>query len=367
MARRQFGNIRRMSSGRYQATYKHEGARLSAPTTFATKQDANLFLAGIQKDLSDGTWKRKNEGNQPFAPFALQWLNSRQGTIRQTTFEDYDSIVKCHLIPKWGAYKLNAIKLIEVQNWINDCASGQARKIKSTMNQIMVEAVRNEIIQSNPIEYIKVKHTSKREPKILTMEQLIALFEATPTRYRLFVATLGLMALRFGEACALRTIKVEGNHLLISESVTKVRGGHAWTGTKTHETRQVSMPQNYRAELLAHIKRQELAGDDLLFTTKRGNLIDNRNFHKRVWKPTIDRLMEQGVLGKYILPMDLRATNASIVADAFGIVEASRRLGHSSSNITTKHYARPIAGRDNQVANHLDDLMSKQPSLALAQ
>jgi len=367
MARRQFGNIERMRSGRYRATYKHEGARLSAPTTFATKQDANLFLAGIQKDLSDGTWKRKDEGNQPFAPFALQWLNSRQDTIKRTTFEDYESIVKRHLIPKWGAYKLNAIKLMEFQNWLNDCKSGQALKIKSSMNQIMVEAVRNEIIQTNPIEYIKVKRTSKYQPNILTMEQLIALFEAIPTRYRLFVATLGLMGLRFGEACALRANKVEGNHLLISESVTKVRGGHAWTGTKTHETRQVSMPQTYKTELLAHIKERGLAGDELLFTTELGNLIDNRNFHKRVWRPTIDRLMEQGVLDKYIEPKDLRATNASIVADAFSILEASRRLGHASSNITTKHYARPIAGRDNQVANHLDDLMSKQPSLALAQ
>jgi integrase len=90
------------------------------------------------------------------------------------------------------------------------------------------------------------------------------------------------------------------------------------------------------------------------------------NFHKRAWKPAIARLIEKGILVEQIVPKDLRATNASIVADAFGLVEAQRRMRHSSSNITGKHYARPLAGRDTQVANHLDGLMSKQPALALA-
>ena len=154
--------------------------------------------------------------------------------------------------------------------------------------------------------------------------------------------------------------------LEIAESVTKVRGGYAWTKTKTYETGLVSMPPSYKEELISHIQEKGLRDDDLLFTTEQGSSIDNRNFHKRVWKPAIARLIEKGILVEQIVPKDLRATNASIVADAFGLVEAQRRMRHSSSNITGKHYARPLAGRDTQVANHLDGLMSKQPALALA-
>lgn len=367
MARRQFGNIERLRSGRYRATYWHNGIREKAPTTFLTKKDADLFLAGIQKEISDGTWKRKDEGNQPFAPFALQWLESKGGgQLRQTTLEDYDRLIKLHLIPRWGTCALNSIKHIDVQNWINSCSSGSARKIKSAMNQVMIEAVRNGILNSNPCEYIKVKRTSKYQPNILTSMQLIALFEEIPAHYRLFVATLGLMGLRFGEACSLRPKRIVGDALEIAESVTKVRGGFAWTPTKTYETGLVSMPQRYKEELLAHIQDQKLEGDDLLFTSLEGKLIDNRNFHKRVWKPAIARLIQKSILTEPIVPKDLRATNASIVADAFGIVEAQRRMRHSSSNITAKHYARPIAGRDSQVAKHFDDLLSKQPSLAIA-
>lgn len=367
MAKRQFGNIRHLPSGRWQATYLHNGVREKAPTTFATKKDADLFLAGVQKDISDGTWKRKNEGNQPFAPFALQWLESKKGEqIRRTTFEDYERLIKLHINPKWGSYSLNSIKHIEVQNWINTISGGSARRVKSTMNQVMVEAIRNGILESNPCEYLKVRRTTRYEPNILTPEQLNALFEEIPPCYRLFTATLGLMGLRFGEACALRPKRVINDSLEIAESVTKVRGGYDWTPTKTYETGLVSMPPSYKEELISHIHERGLKDDDLLFTTEQGNLIDNRNFHKRVWKPAIARLIEKGILVKQIVPKDLRATNASIVADAFGLVEAQRRMRHSSSNITGKHYARPLAGRDTQVANHLDGLMSKQPALALA-
>jgi len=205
MAKRQFGNIRQLPSGRWQASYWHNGVRENAPTPFATKKDADLFLAYARKGIDDGTWKRKNEGNQPFAPFALQWLESKKGEqIRQTTFEDYERLIKLHIIPKWGSHSLNSIKHIEVQNWINTLSSGSARKVKSTMNQVMIEAIRNGILESNPCEYLKTRRTSKYQPNILTTNQMIALFEEIPPRYRLFTATLGLMGLRFGEACALQ-------------------------------------------------------------------------------------------------------------------------------------------------------------------
>ena len=130
----------------------------------------------------------------------------------------------------------------------------------------------------------------KYEPNILTRAQLGALFEEIPPHYQLFTATLGLMGLRFGEACALRAKRVVNDSLEIAESVTKVRGGVAWTPTKTYETGLVSMPPSYKDELISHIQEKALTGDALLFTSEQGTLIDNRNFHKRVWKPTIAQI-----------------------------------------------------------------------------
>jgi integrase len=47
---------------------------------------------------------------------------------------------------------------------------------------------------------------------------------------------------------------------------------------------------------------------------------------------------------------DLRASYASWVAASSGIIEAAKRLGHSSTSTTVKHYARAIEGQDKKVA-----------------
>ena len=46
--RRHFGNVRKLPSGRYQASYWHEGERVIAEGTFPTKDDALAFLANAE-------------------------------------------------------------------------------------------------------------------------------------------------------------------------------------------------------------------------------------------------------------------------------------------------------------------------------
>ena len=53
--RRQFGRIRKLPSGRWQARYPDGSGRdIAAPTTFSTKGDAARFLAQMQADLDRG-------------------------------------------------------------------------------------------------------------------------------------------------------------------------------------------------------------------------------------------------------------------------------------------------------------------------
>jgi integrase len=61
-----------------------------------------------------------------------------------------------------------------------------------------------------------------------------------------------------------------------------------------------------------------------------------------------------------VTPHDLRATHASWVADSHGILAAARRLGHSTTSVTTRHYSRPINERDAEVAQHFDELHARR-------
>lgn len=55
-----------------------------------------------------------------------------------------------------------------------------------------------------------------------------------------------------------------------------------------------------------------------------------------------------------VTPHDLRASHGTWVADRYGVMTAAHRLGHSNASVTTRHYARPVAGRDAEVATASD-------------
>ncbi len=56
--RRSFGHVRKLPSGRFQASYLDpSGLRRVAPSTFSTKSDATVWLATKQSELHQGVWR----------------------------------------------------------------------------------------------------------------------------------------------------------------------------------------------------------------------------------------------------------------------------------------------------------------------
>ncbi|MGH3434478.1 MAG: tyrosine-type recombinase/integrase [Thermocrispum sp.] len=70
---------------------------------------------------------------------------------------------------------------------------------------------------------------------------------------------------------------------------------------------------------------------------------------RRVWYPACKAANVTAT------PHDLRASHATWLYDAgWSPVEIAGRLGHAKATVTTKHYARRVAGRDVEVAFGLD-------------
>ncbi|HEY1442264.1 MAG TPA: site-specific integrase, partial [Mycobacterium sp.] len=77
MTRRQYGSIRRLPSGRYQARYTDRaGAKITAPQTWASRIDAEGWLARRQHDADAGI-ERPAPRRQTFAEYAAVWLAGR--------------------------------------------------------------------------------------------------------------------------------------------------------------------------------------------------------------------------------------------------------------------------------------------------
>ncbi|SCE07773.1 Phage integrase family protein [Streptomyces sp. BpilaLS-43] len=109
--------------------------------------------------------------------------------------------------------------------------------------------------------------------------------------------------------------------------------------------------------LAARIGRhlETLAGgeDALLFVTPGGKPLRYNQWRKAYFDPAV---AAAGLTD--VTPHDLRASHGTWVADRYGVMTAAHRLGHSNAGVTTRHYARPVAGRDDQVAAASDSWLS---------
>lgn len=109
------------------------------------------------------------------------------------------------------------------------------------------------------------------------------------------------------------------------------------------------MPRGLLPELTRHLDECVApTGDALVFTGRTGEPLYYTSVRR-----SFDAACRRVALVR-VTPHSLRASCASWVAESDGVLEAARRLGHSRSSVTTRHYARPMTGDDAVVAERLD-------------
>lgn len=86
--RREFGTVRKLASGRWQARYLGpDGQRHKAPETFETKSDAQDWLNLVRMDIERSTWRDPDAGAVNFEKYSLRWLEKRG--LAPTTVDRY--------------------------------------------------------------------------------------------------------------------------------------------------------------------------------------------------------------------------------------------------------------------------------------
>src|SRR5438067_1747243 len=83
--RRDFGRVRQLPSGRWQARYPGpDGVDRPAPKTFATRREADRWLASMGTELARGQWVDPSAGDVSLGDWAQQWLATKP-RLKQTT------------------------------------------------------------------------------------------------------------------------------------------------------------------------------------------------------------------------------------------------------------------------------------------
>ena len=201
-----------------------DDTRQQRKRSFERKLDAQRFARSVETDLLRGDWIDPRRGQEPFSLWADMWLETL-GNRKPKTRESYESIVRCHLLPRFAAAPIVAIDYPVVLAFIGDLqragvAAKTVRNIRDVLRLVLSLAVNSGALKANPVTDIQVARTARHEMVFLDPDQIMALAHevtAPPQRYRrderrrdgypeygLLVRFAAFTGLRAGELVALR-------------------------------------------------------------------------------------------------------------------------------------------------------------------
>jgi integrase len=340
--------------------------------TFAKLPQAEAEKHAITARLDKGSYRDPKSGKTAVKIVAEEWFASKR-KIGRTTRHDYRELLDNYVIPYWGAWQVGAIQWEDVSAWLTELCTkpgksgrplGPSRVVKTyrVFSMTMKHAVFSKRISTSPCHDHDLPSSDDDDEHIyLTYDQLERLALAAG-EHRLLILTLGYCGIRWAEASAIKTgrLQVSKRRIRIVQNYTDVKGELALGPVKNHEKRSVPLPRSFADELgtLARGRGQ----NELLFTAPEGGPLRYGNFRKRVFDPAVK---EAGLEGMGVTPHKLRHTAASLAIAAGADVKVVQlMLGHKDASMTLNIYGHLFPDRLDEVADALD--AGRKVALALA-
>ncbi len=180
---RRFGNIRKLPSGRYQASYLGpDGQRRNAVETFDRKSDADRALSLIEGQMMRGEWTDPEGGKIKLADYAESWITERPG-LRPRSADNYRWLLRKHIAPHLGAVPVAKLSTPLIRQWRatligNGASASTAAKAYRLLRAVLMTAAEEDkIIAHNPCRIKGAGDEKAAERPVLTVAQAFALAE----------------------------------------------------------------------------------------------------------------------------------------------------------------------------------------------
>jgi len=361
--RRRFGWVRKLPSGRFQASYLGpDDIRRPAPNTFSRKTDAEQWLSLVEGELIRGDWSDPEFGCVPFREFGGRWLKEHR--ISRRTREEYDSLWRHHVESFLGHLELSDISTGTIRTWRSTLlAKGRSEdrtaKAYRLVRAILNTAVDDGRIKRNPCRIKGAGEYRTAERPTASIAQVYSLAEQMPKRFRVLVLAAAFTGLRWGELIALRRCDIDlaSGVIHVRRRLAQLSRGGMQSGApkSVAGVRNVAIPAFLVEELDVHISEYADAGPEgLIFRGEKGGMLRRSNFGRATnWTETVTKV----ALPKGFHFHDLRHTGNQLAANAGATTrELMHRMGHGSMRAALI-YQHATIDRDRQIADALGDLV----------
>lgn len=359
-------------------TYDNNGKRKQKwiPTELPVKGNKKNAEKLLRDTLREYEAKEKLvHTDMLFSDAVRHWLEEVALRIDEVTLQGYTALAKKHILPYFDEL---GIKLVDVdrktlQKYIDEkfkngridgkggLSARSMRLHKNILYQTLKEAMRDELIKSNPAELVTLPQMQRYEAHFYSAEQLNTLLEAVKEEplYPLIKLT-AVYGLRRSEVLGLKwdSVDFEAGTLTIKHTVTKVSETVEKDKTKNATShRSFPLMPEIRA-LLLDLKEREKANRKLFGKEYNSNDYilkwdDGRPFAPDYVSQTFPRLLEKNDL-PHIRFHELRHSCASfLINSGFTLRDVQEWLGHADIKMTANIYGHLEVGRKQSMGEAL--------------
>lgn len=370
---RGFGRVRRLPSGRFQASYVGpDTVRHTAPGTFRAEDDAVAWLVAERRliDLDDWTPPSQRKAKRTTGPTLAEFFETflaaprSRGPLRPRTVALYRGLFAGYLADRFGAVQLKHITRAAVESWYADLQAPPVRRAHAyaLLRAILMLAVERGHLTANPCMIRGAGQGSRhRQLDPARPDQVAAIAAQMPEKWRALVLVTAWCGLRQGEALELRRkdiVTVNGvTKLRIRRAVVRLRGRwHVGPPKSRAGIRDVTVPPHLESVLRDHLDTLPKAPETLLW-----GAVTDPNVHMHPWSLRAAFAKACDAAGVPRMRWhDLRHVGATLAAQAGATTaELMSRIGHSTASASLR-YQHAASHRDAEIAAALSRMAQAQ-------
>jgi integrase len=291
------------------------------------------------------------------AEWLEQWLETTAARrVRPMTLRRYRSLVRTHMIPRFGRVRLDRLTAEQIEAaWADMAERGSAAATVLQAHRVLARALyvaeQRRHIGANPARLVDAPTVARDEVEPYTREQARKLLAAARGQRNAARWSVALaIGLRQGEALGLRwsDVDLDTGMLTVRTALQRIKGqGLQLVGLKSKAAeRAILLPSSLLAELKAHRAEQlaeriqagsAWADLNLVFAQPLGRPIDPR----RDWQAWRDLIAAAKVPVRRL--HDARHTAATLMLlQGVDVRVVQQILGHSSSTLTRDTYQHVV-------------------------
>lgn len=344
---------------------------------FKTKKEAQKYEA--QLTLNKSRSKGKEDEKPKLKPnpkpkqimfykLLASYLNYKKQEVQYTSYTKYEEIVRLIIKPiisDQPLIQIDACKCWEFREKVNELNKSTSYKnlIIMEFKEIMQFAVLNNWVETSPAANLiafkktvqEIADQKNKDGRIWDYQEFQKFIkEVEGKEYQVLFVILFNTGMRLGEGMALTWKDLQNSELSVTKSYTKktTKGFYEIKIPKTPSSiRKIKINKSLNSYLLEYkaleMKKKDFSEDWFICGETRP-----------LPETTVQRRKNAAVKKSGVRNIkihDFRHSHASIlIANGMNIVSVSKRLGHSSVNMTLKVYAHLLEKTDNEMLEFIE-------------